>query len=128
MEVRSLERAEPFVTKDSSTIRELLGLPTSALVRNQSLAEATLGSGQATDRHYHRESEEIYLVLDGEIEIKLGDEVHRLGPRDAVLIAADTPRASRNPTDAEAAFAMISVKVSDPMAETVPVEGFWPTG
>ena len=25
MEVRSLERAEPFVTKDGSTIRELLG-------------------------------------------------------------------------------------------------------
>ena len=65
MEVRSLERAEPFVTKDGSTIRELLGLPTSALVRNQSLAEATLGPGQATERHYHRESEEIYFLLEG---------------------------------------------------------------
>ena len=45
-----------------------------------------------------------------------------------MLIGAGTPRGTRNPTDAEAAFAMISVKVEDPMAETVPVEGFWPTG
>ena len=48
--------------------------------------------------------------------------------RDAVLIPAGTPRGTRNPTDTEAAFAMISVKVEDPMAESVPVEGFWPTG
>ena len=86
MEVRSLERAEPFVTKDGSTIRELLGLPTSALVRNQSLAEATLGSGQATERHYHRESEEIYLVLDGGGLMEVDGETRQVGPGDAVLI------------------------------------------
>jgi hypothetical protein len=53
--VRSLEEAEPFTTADGSTIRELLGLPT-APVRNQSLAEATLAGGQATERHYHAEA------------------------------------------------------------------------
>ena len=86
MEVRSLERAEPFVTKDGSTIRELLGLPTSALVRNQSLAEATLGPGQATERHYHRESEEIYFVLEGGGTMELDGERRQVGPGDAVLI------------------------------------------
>ena len=45
-----------------------------------------------------------------------------------MLIAAGTPRGARNLTDAEAAFAMISVKVEDPMAESVMVEDFWPTG
>ena len=50
---RALAReAEAFTTADGSTIRELLGLPT-APVRNQSLAEATLESGQETQRHYH---------------------------------------------------------------------------
>jgi oxalate decarboxylase/phosphoglucose isomerase-like protein (cupin superfamily) len=58
MEIRSLESAESFVTANASTIRELLGLVT-APVANQSLAEATLEPGQATERHYHRESEEI---------------------------------------------------------------------
>jgi mannose-6-phosphate isomerase-like protein (cupin superfamily) len=84
--------------------------------------------GDPSGGHHHRTIEEIYLVIDGEIEMKLGDDVHRLGPRDAVLIPADTPRGTRNPTDAEAAFAMISVKVEDPMAETVMVEDHWPTG
>jgi mannose-6-phosphate isomerase-like protein (cupin superfamily) len=84
--------------------------------------------GDPAGGHHHKTIEEIYLVLEGEIEVKLGEDIHRLQARDAVLIAAGTPRATRNPTDAEAAFAMISVKVEDPMAETVMVEGFWPTG
>ena len=84
--------------------------------------------GDPTGGHHHKTIEEIYFVIDGEIEIKLGDDVHTLRARDAVLIPAGTPRGTRNPTDAEAAFAMISVKVEDPMAESVMVEDHWPTG
>jgi mannose-6-phosphate isomerase-like protein (cupin superfamily) len=86
VEVRNLARAEPFTTKDGSTIRELLGLPTSALVRNQSLAEAALAPGQATERHYHRESEEIYFLLDGGGTMDVDGEEREVGPGDAVLI------------------------------------------
>jgi quercetin dioxygenase-like cupin family protein len=69
--VRSLAQAEPFTTADGSTIRELLGLPT-APVRNQSLAEATLASGQATERHYHAER----MELDGDRRpVAVGDAV-----------------------------------------------------
>jgi mannose-6-phosphate isomerase-like protein (cupin superfamily) len=83
--VRSLEEAEPFTTADGSTIRELLGLPT-APVRNQSLAEAALEPGQATERHYHAESEEIYYVVEGSGEMELDGEHGRVGVGDAVLI------------------------------------------
>jgi uncharacterized cupin superfamily protein len=76
--------------------------------------------------HSHRTIEEIYFVLDGEITIKLGDDVTTLGPRDAVLIPAATARAVRNDSDEEAAFAMCSLKVEDPLAETQPQERFWP--
>jgi mannose-6-phosphate isomerase-like protein (cupin superfamily) len=86
VEVRSLANAEPFVTKDGSTIRELLGLPTSPLVRNQSLAEATLAPGQATERHYHRDSEEIYFLLAGGGSMEVDGETREVGPGDAVLI------------------------------------------
>jgi mannose-6-phosphate isomerase-like protein (cupin superfamily) len=86
VEIRSLEAAEPFTTKDGSTIRELLGLPTSALVRNQSLAEATLKPGQATERHYHRASEEIYFLLDGGGLMEVDGDEREVGPGDAVLI------------------------------------------
>ena len=85
MQIHSLEAAEAFVTADGSTIRELFGLPTGG-VEHQSLAEATLAPGQATQRHYHRESEEIYFVLDGEGEMELDGERRRVGVGDAVAI------------------------------------------
>jgi mannose-6-phosphate isomerase-like protein (cupin superfamily) len=75
--------------------------------------------------HSHKTIEEIYLVLEGEIRIKLGDEVETLRKHDAVLIPAATPRAVRNETDEEAAFAMISIRTEDSMAESVAHEGFW---
>jgi quercetin dioxygenase-like cupin family protein len=84
MIVRSLEQAEPFTTADGSTIRELLGLPT-APVRNQSLAEATLAAGQATERHYHAEAEEIYYVIEGSGEMELDGDRRALAVGDAVL-------------------------------------------
>jgi mannose-6-phosphate isomerase-like protein (cupin superfamily) len=86
MEVRNLAEAEPFRTKDGSTIRELLGLPTSALVRNQSLAEATLLPGQATERHHHASSEEIYYLLEGGGRMEIDGEERAVGPGDAILI------------------------------------------
>ena len=78
MIVRSLAEAEAFTTADGSTIRELLGLPT-APVRNQSLAEATLEPGQATERHYHAETEEIYYVVEGSGEMELDGDRRTVG-------------------------------------------------
>jgi mannose-6-phosphate isomerase-like protein (cupin superfamily) len=87
VEVRNVDAAEPFTTKDGSTIRELLGLSTSTRLQNQSLAEATLEPGQATTRHYHIESEEIYLLLAGGGVMEIDGETREVGPGDAVLIS-----------------------------------------
>jgi len=76
--------------------------------------------------HSHRTIEEIYLVLDGELRVKLGDDVETLGRYDAVLIPPETPRAVRNDSDRDARFAMISRRVEDARAESVPHEDFWP--
>jgi uncharacterized cupin superfamily protein len=75
--------------------------------------------------HSHRTIEEIYFVVDGELTIKLADDVLTLGPRDAVRIPADTPRATRNDSAAETAFLLISVKVDDIRAESVRHDAFW---
>jgi len=78
--------------------------------------------------HSHGSIEEIYFVLEGELTIKLDDEVVTLGPRDAVRIGPGTVRAVRNDTDREAALAMCSVRVEDPRAESHFHEGFWVEG
>jgi len=85
VEIRARDNAEPFTTKDGSTIRELLGL-TTAPVRSQSLAEATLEPRQQTERHYHAESEELYYVLAGEGEMEIDGDRAPVGPGDAILI------------------------------------------
>ncbi len=80
MRIESLRNAEPFVTKDGSTIRELHH------TELQSLAESTLEPGQATERHYHRVAEEIYLVTKGSGDLEIDGERRRVAPGDAVLI------------------------------------------
>jgi mannose-6-phosphate isomerase-like protein (cupin superfamily) len=95
MRVERLERAEPFVTKDGSEIRELAGIPTGNSV-NQSLAEATVPPVAETDEHYHRVSEEIYLFTSGSGLMKLGDEEAEVSAGDTVVIPPGTPHKLRN--------------------------------
>jgi mannose-6-phosphate isomerase-like protein (cupin superfamily) len=95
LDVRSLAAANSFVTADGSTIRELCGLPTGGTAK-QSLAEATLEPGQATQRHYHRETEEIYFVLDGEGEMELEGARARVAPGHAIPIAPGARHQIRN--------------------------------
>ncbi len=85
MEVRSRDDATPFTTADGSTIRVLLDAATGG-ARNQSLAEAELQPGQATQRHYHGETEEIYFMLEGAGEMEVDGERARVGRGDAILI------------------------------------------
>jgi quercetin dioxygenase-like cupin family protein len=79
VQLRSLTEAAPFTTKDGSTIRELHH--TTA----QSLAEASLDPGQATQRHYHALTEEIYLVTAGGGVLEVDGESHAVSVGDAVL-------------------------------------------
>jgi uncharacterized RmlC-like cupin family protein len=62
MIVRQRDDATPFVTKDGSTIRSLLD-KSNAPARNQSLAEATIAPGGATEAHRHAASEDFYYVV-----------------------------------------------------------------
>jgi mannose-6-phosphate isomerase-like protein (cupin superfamily) len=84
--------------------------------------------GDPSAGHSHATIEEIYFVLEGEISVKAGDDVVALQPRDAILIGRGTPRAARNEGETEAALAMISVKMEDPVGDSHGYEGFWPTG
>jgi mannose-6-phosphate isomerase-like protein (cupin superfamily) len=82
VKIASLDRVESFVTKDGSFIRELHHTEV------QSLAEATLEPGQATERHYHRATEEIYFVIKGSGDMEVDGRTERVRPGDAILIPA----------------------------------------
>ena len=80
MRVASRATLQSFTTKDGSTIRELMH------AANQSLAEATLAPGQATERHYHALSEELYSFLEGGGRLEIDGESRDVGVGDAALI------------------------------------------
>ena len=85
MIVLNVSSQKPFRTKDGSQIRSILDC-TNAPVCNQSLAEASLAQGASTDRHYHKKTEEFYVLLDGEGTIEIDGEERRVAPGDAILI------------------------------------------
>jgi mannose-6-phosphate isomerase-like protein (cupin superfamily) len=84
--IDNLENVESFVTRDGSEIREVAG-PASANAINQSLAEATVRVGGETVEHFHRLSEEIYLITHGLGRLSVGQDVHDVEPGDMVVIA-----------------------------------------
>jgi mannose-6-phosphate isomerase-like protein (cupin superfamily) len=87
--IQNINQQTPFTTKDGSAIRSILDR-TNAPVRQQSLAEARIAAGGATQRHYHKLAEEIYFILEGAGLIGIDGESREVGAGDAILIPAGT--------------------------------------
>jgi mannose-6-phosphate isomerase-like protein (cupin superfamily) len=64
-----------------------------------------LPASYATKPHYHERQEELYLVLDGEIEFTLGNDKVTLGRGGMVRVEPHTVRSLRNTSpDEEASY------------------------
>lgn len=85
MEIKNLNEVPAFTTKDGSEIRELLAYRNSA-IRNQSLAEARLPAGGATQEHFHPRAEEIYYITHGTGKIRIETETRDVRAGDAIAI------------------------------------------
>lgn len=99
MHVSTLRTLEPFTTKDGSEIRELVG-PAWTPAEKQSLAEATVPVGGATVEHFHRDTEELYYVVEGSALMRLGDAERELAVGDCAVIPAGERHKIRNIGDA----------------------------
>jgi mannose-6-phosphate isomerase-like protein (cupin superfamily) len=85
MDIKNLKAVPTFTTKDGSEIRELLAHRNS-VIRKQSLAEARLPVGGATQEHYHPRCEEIYYITHGMGKIRIEGELREVKPGDAIAI------------------------------------------
>jgi mannose-6-phosphate isomerase-like protein (cupin superfamily) len=85
MDIKNLESAPPFITKDGSEIRELLAHRNS-VIRNQSLAEARVPVGGSTQEHYHTRAEEIYFITAGRGRMRIEAEIAEVKAGDAIAI------------------------------------------
>jgi len=72
--------------------------------------------------HTHKTQEEVYLVLSGSVEVKLGDEIKQLGPWDAIRVHKDTPRGFRaGPEGVE----MIAIGCPGGPGDAVNIDDYW---
>ena len=85
MDIKSLDAADSFITKDGSEIRELLAHRNS-VIRNQSLAEARVPVGGSTQEHYHARAEEIYFITAGCGRMRIEAEIAEVKSGDAIAI------------------------------------------
>lgn len=95
-----------YRTKDNSTIWELYH-PRSSPVKGVSVAEALVEPGRDTEVHRHQLSQEIYYILEGEGEMRLGGETFKVKTCDAILIPPGTLHCVKN--DGRSALRMLCV-------------------
>lgn len=58
-----------------------------------------LAPGQASTKHRHIETEELYVLLEGEGRVRIGEEVLTLAPLDALRVDPETTRQLFNDTE-----------------------------
>ena len=103
MEIAHRDALPAYVTRDGSEIREWV--PPGTPGRRQSLAEATVPAGGSTLAHFHRVSEEIYLVTSGSGRLRVGEETRAIAAGDCVAIPPGTVH--RLWADAEAPLVVV---------------------
>ena len=82
--------------------------------------------GKGSYGHRHKDQEEIYFVVRGTVQFKLGDEVADAGPHTAVRVGSDVFRSVHNDGPDEAELIICSIKARGDEAETETLDEFWP--
>jgi len=60
-----------------------------------------LEPGQASTRHRHRDTHELYVLLEGTGRVRVDQDLHTLGPLDSLLIGPAEIRQLFNDTDSD---------------------------
>jgi mannose-6-phosphate isomerase-like protein (cupin superfamily) len=81
--------------------------------------------GKGAYGHYHRTQEEIYFVVSGSLQFKLGDEVVDVDRGGIVRVAPETPRSVWNDEPEDAELIIVSTRIEQ-SGDAVIVENFWP--
>jgi mannose-6-phosphate isomerase-like protein (cupin superfamily) len=73
--------------------------------------------------HFHEEIEEVYLVTRGTLTMRLGEDIHEVGPNTAVRVAPRTPRSHRNLGAEPVEMWAISINLG--RGDSTKIDDFW---
>jgi mannose-6-phosphate isomerase-like protein (cupin superfamily) len=82
--------------------------------------------GKGSYGHRHKIQEELYFVVSGELQFKLGDDVIDVPAGTAVRVAPGTVRSVWNERPEEAELLIVSQRIADGREDVELVEDFWP--
>lgn len=86
--------------------------------RIQMINWSTLLPGKSFRSHYHEAMDEVFIILNGEVEITVGEEKEKLGKGDAVVIPENSVHVMKNLTHEEVCYIAIGI-ASDRNGKTV---------
>ena len=81
--------------------------------------------GKGSYGHHHQWQEEVYYVLSGKLQFKLGDDIVEARQGTAVRVPAKTPRTVWNDEPEDAELLIVSTR-DDPPDEAQIDPDFWP--
>jgi mannose-6-phosphate isomerase-like protein (cupin superfamily) len=76
--------------------------------------------------HRHKEQEELYFVIAGKLQFKLGDEIIDVPKGSCVRVAPQVWRGVWNEEPEDAELVIVSRRIEDPSADGETLDGFWP--
>ena len=83
--------------------------------------------GKGSYGHFHKTQEEIYFVVSGTLQFKLGDAVVEAGPGTAIRVAPEVVRSVWNDEPGDAELVIVSTRIAgDAHEDTDYVPDFWP--
>jgi mannose-6-phosphate isomerase-like protein (cupin superfamily) len=82
--------------------------------------------GKGSYGHYHRTQEEIYFVMSGRLQFKLGDTVVDVEQGGIVRVAPATVRSVWNDEPEDAELIIVSPRIENARDDAVTVPDFWP--
>lgn len=104
---------EKITNPGGETLQEILGL-VAGNVSSHSLAKVSILPGNASLKHFHKYSEESYLILSGEATLEINNAMYKLIPGEAVLIEPSDVHQISNRGDIELIFIAVCVPAWSP--------------
>ncbi|MBI5621101.1 cupin domain-containing protein [Candidatus Gottesmanbacteria bacterium] len=77
--------------------------------RIQMINWSTLLPGKSFRSHYHEMMDEVFIILNGKVEVSVGQEKEKLGKGDAVVIPEGAVHIMKNLTDREVCYIAIGI-------------------
>jgi mannose-6-phosphate isomerase-like protein (cupin superfamily) len=82
--------------------------------------------GKGSYGHRHKDQEEVFFVIRGEVQFKLDDDVFTAGPQTAVRVPTHVYRSVHNDGPEEAELVICAKRAVSDEAEAEFTQDFWP--